>query len=117
MNVEIGKKWINSLRSGEYEQGMGALRINDKYCCLGVLCDLYSKEHNVPWKKDIEEGVYLFNKCTAYLPKKVKTWAGMKSFAGLLSSREMTSLTYLNDVHKMSFEEIADLIEKNIERL
>lgn len=37
--------WIETLRSGSYRQGTGALRISnangpDKYCCMGVSCDM-----------------------------------------------------------------------------
>lgn len=42
---EIKKRWIEALRSGEYEQAIGVLRKTDgvgrqRYCCLGVLCDV-----------------------------------------------------------------------------
>lgn len=41
MNQEIKNQWVAKLRSGEYEQGYNALRSKDnKYCCLGVLCDI-----------------------------------------------------------------------------
>lgn len=35
------QKWVKALRSGEYSQGRDCLRNDEnKYCCLGVLCDL-----------------------------------------------------------------------------
>ena len=34
------EQWIAALRSGGYAQGKGALRRGNKFCCLGVLCDL-----------------------------------------------------------------------------
>lgn len=40
MNKKIKKLWLKALRSGEYKQGKLALRIKNKYCCLGVLCDI-----------------------------------------------------------------------------
>jgi len=40
MNADLKPKWLAALRSGEYEQGQRKLRKNDKYCCLGVLCDI-----------------------------------------------------------------------------
>lgn len=40
--------WIDALRSGKYEQGHLRLRTaDDKYCCLGVVCDLVSKLPNI----------------------------------------------------------------------
>ena len=46
MNQAIKEKWVAALRSGEYQQCTGALcregggRDADKFCCLGVLCDI-----------------------------------------------------------------------------
>lgn len=38
------EEWVVALRSGEYKQGPGALHRGDKFCCLGVLCDLSGGE-------------------------------------------------------------------------
>lgn len=40
MNPEWKKKWVEALRSGKYKQGKEALCFGDKYCCLGVLCEI-----------------------------------------------------------------------------
>ena len=40
--------WIESLFSGEYEQGKGFLCLNNKYCCWGVGCEVTQ----TPYKKD-----------------------------------------------------------------
>jgi hypothetical protein len=32
-------EWLVALESGEFEQGKGFLRRNDKYCCIGVFCE------------------------------------------------------------------------------
>lgn len=37
---EIMREWVRRLRSGGYRQGRNRLRLNDEFCCLGVLCDL-----------------------------------------------------------------------------
>lgn len=34
------RKWVQALRSGEYEQGVGALKSGGKFCCLGVACEI-----------------------------------------------------------------------------
>lgn len=40
MDVELGRKWVDALRSGKYQQGFGSLKTKaGGYCCLGVLCD------------------------------------------------------------------------------
>ena len=44
MNPKVKHKWLTALRSGKYEQGVGALRdvayggSTPLFCCLGVLC-------------------------------------------------------------------------------
>ena len=40
MDAEIKAKWVAALRSGEYQQGQGMLRLDGEFCCLGVLCDV-----------------------------------------------------------------------------
>lgn len=50
MDVELKRKWVEALRSGEYKQGVGYLRDDENhFCCLGVLCDI-SREGT--WKED-----------------------------------------------------------------
>lgn len=44
MKAEIKQKWLEALRSGQYQQGKGVLRDSlDRFCCLGVLCDIVDK--------------------------------------------------------------------------
>lgn len=40
MDIAIKAKWVEALRSGEYQQTQGKLHDNtsNSYCCLGVLC-------------------------------------------------------------------------------
>lgn len=40
MNPEIKKDWVAALRSGQYKQGQNRLHADDRFCCLGVLCDI-----------------------------------------------------------------------------
>lgn len=43
MNADIRQRWLAALQSGKYRQGKGLLRSQtDKYCPLGVLCDLHA---------------------------------------------------------------------------
>ena len=43
MTPEFKSQWIAALRSDKYEQGRGALRTGDAFCCLGVACHLEDK--------------------------------------------------------------------------
>ncbi len=53
MNQRIKEMWVKALKSDEYIQGQGALRkVMDGitgHCCLGVLCDIHSKETGGVW--------------------------------------------------------------------
>lgn len=44
MDTAIKEKWVNALRSGDYDQTQGVLKTLNQdgefhYCCLGVLCE------------------------------------------------------------------------------
>jgi len=116
VNKEVKRKWLKALRSGKYEQGTNSLRINkdDKatYCCLGVLCDLYSKEKGNRWSK-LHDRYPTFMREMSVLPKKVMKWAGIEYTDGgfLYKNGKHDSLMGLNDNGK-SFKQIAKVIEK-----
>lgn len=44
VNRDAIRKWVDALRSGEYEQGTGTLHPDGQYCCLGVACEVYKQE-------------------------------------------------------------------------
>jgi len=84
MNPEVKQKWIDALRSGEYEQGSEKLRSVSGYCCLGVLCDIYAKETNTEWEFRGNEETNLqpmdywyFDDQSEFLPESVMDWAGL----------------------------------------
>ncbi len=86
MNPEVKKKWIDALRSGWYDQGSEKLRSVTGYCCLGVLCDLYTQETKlVGWefrgafKEENTQPTdyWYFDGEGEFLPESVKEWAGL----------------------------------------
>ncbi len=115
MKKELKDKWIAALLSGEYKQVTGFLETPEGNCCLGVLC----RVANIPMQKvtnqclnkfvlpNGEEAVRNFNSgfCDFFkLPICVKD-----------------DLWRMNDGvedcqnQPLSFAEIADYIEKNVE--
>lgn len=126
MNPEVKAKWVDALRSGKYEQSSGQLRSEDGFCCLGVLCDIYGKEKK---KKSFDEyGCFLLGGAehlavgiNQFLPAKVSKWAGIDKsrlhYHDKLEHQVVTSkseaLDDLNDTRKYTFEQIADVIEKD----
>ena len=110
MNEQVKEKWLNALRSGDYQQTRQYLHKEDGFCCLGVLCDLYIKENNEEWKID-ECGDYFYEQYK-YPPLSVIEWSGLVSTNPIVCNGE-TSLGYLND-NGSTFNEIADLIEEHL---
>lgn len=101
MNEEIKTRWVSALQSGEYKQGTGLLHRDDKFCCLGVLCDLHAKETGNLWEGSEHSSHYLY--ALVIPPGEVMEWAGLESDAA-------NNLTQMNDTGT-SFEQIARVIE------
>lgn len=136
MNPEIKRQWVDALRSGEYEQGYGQLRVlsdavgdppSYSYCCLGVLCDLAAKAGVGRWQHiDFYQipphGEY---KEDTVLPYAVRQWAGIDDEGGGKHDYTVTdptdgtekryrdqNLIFLNDEAGLDFNQIADIIER-----
>jgi hypothetical protein len=119
MHKKIANKWVTALRSEKYRKTTAQLckvaeNGNKSWCCLGVLTDLYNKEHK-------QERIEIYAE-DDNLPYSVEVWSGMQSSLGSLSYgvyNSPTSLADLNDCtnSKRSFKRIADIIEKNWEQL
>ena len=121
MKPEIKDAWVAALRSGKYEQGRRTLRsIENKYCCLGVLCDLYVKANpSAVWK--LAGTYYEIHSNGGVLPENVIAWAGVKNSVGgtFISPNESEPISFIdaNDILMYNFNQIADLIEKYADQL
>lgn len=99
------KKWVATLRSGEYKQTKGRLADDFGHCCLGVACELA-----------IEAGVInSYHKEKGSLPSLVKDWLGLRHWSGRYQG-ENRFLANDND-RGQSFSQIADIIESEPEGL
>lgn len=128
MKADIKDRWVNALRSGDYEQGTHCLLSESgSYCCLGVLCDLYMKESNeeVVWETSEDSygdkmKVGSFFGFTTILPKTIMEWAGLNDQSPSVTYVDMAGyggpimLSNLNDEHDASFKELAELIEEQL---
>lgn len=108
MNAEIKQRWVAALRSGEYKQGTGILHRDDKYCCLGVLCDLHAKETDGEWTT-YDDWTYSYLNSVGLLPRTVCAWSGIDY--ELPNENELIAL---NDTKGKDFNEIADFIEEKL---
>ena len=111
MNPQIKQKWVDALRSGEYQQCRGYLRKEDGFCCLGVLCDLYIKENNVEWQHN-EVDDYFYENHSFIPPSSVVEWSGIADSNPFVND-EIDTLGGLND-KGFTFNEIADVIEEHL---
>ena len=131
MHAHIKEAWLQALRSGEYRQGQHALYWGEKYCCLGVLCDLHSKQTGTSWEEAPGcrfEHTYM--SASGLLPPEVVEWAGLDEGSRVLVKvgyrthfdialpipqfgKSEARVSELNDDGK-SFKEIADLVEEYI---
>lgn len=127
MNQEVKAKWLTALRSGDYKQAQGALKDNTGFCCLGVLCDVYDKEHKQDnWTENsIGDGLHINSHG---LPSAtVMKWAGLPTDeTSLGDNNPKTSIPHskyttmrlgvadLNDSGNYNFNQIADIIERDL---
>ena len=137
MNIEIKQRWINALRSGNYKQCYSALKKEDCFCVVGVLCDILKNELNAEWipvsywdviNGDVEYFIYskyvvdrpgMSFESFYYPENSFFKYCGVTEYEGLSNLRVMYKnsrvlLNRLNDSHKLSFDELADLIEENL---
>lgn len=107
-------KLVAALRSGKFEQAHNQLRAGDRFCCLGVACEIYRRETSGgQWS-----GSYFHSENSSGhwldLPAAVANWLG-----GCNSGFDVTiggtedSLANHND-HGRTFAEIADALEQQV---
>lgn len=101
MNFKLKDKWVTALRSGKYEQGSGRLRNGDKFCCLGVLCDVIDPT-----------GWNLLNSWTSHDNHQDNHKVSINVVPDVIQN----VLIKMNDSpsNKRSFNDIADWIESNV---
>ncbi len=121
INKKQFEKWIHALRSGEYKQDTSCLEGGLGFCCLGVACKVL-----IPEKKQTLRASYIEGKsylagsmpedqasAPAWLKKIDKNFSEVmrKNPFTLNDSIQTSYLTALNDRYRLSFDEIADVLE------
>jgi hypothetical protein len=110
MNPEVKAKWIEALRSGKYEQAVGALRQGDGYCCLGVLCDISGLGE---WRTGEDGDTYYAvadQSPITYPSQAILEWSGLNNGNPLTPRGHIANL---ND-GGVAFADIADVIEAHL---
>ena len=109
MDPGVKEKFLKALRSGKYEQGTNCLRTrDDKYCCLGVYCEVVGLE----WDEHPQGDRYTVCGCSSMIPSEHHHQFA-RSDSGNHSSYCCTLLAEMND-NGTPFNEIADWIEEKL---
>lgn len=119
MNREIRDRWIAALRSGKYQQGKYSLRRDERYCCLGVLCELAVQDGIIERYDPLNDHVYDFGdengSSNGALPPTVVRWAGLHDSIPLVRfAGNEHGLASLNDSIGLNFNQIAQIIEQQL---
>jgi len=120
VNKQIAMEWVEALRSGKYEQGEQYLNKDNRFCCLGVLCDILPVEKNILENNIISYGAY---RSITLLKKDVMNYTDISDHFGRPADFNVTingncyqGLSSAND-QGVPFSDIADWIEANYEKL
>jgi hypothetical protein len=105
--TELRTKWIEALRSDEYSQGQGNLKVANcgpdeaaDFCCLGVLCDLVDSNR---WTEK-SEGYFTFEGHSDFPPQEILDLVD-------LTKTQAQELATFNDDDGYRFEDIANFLE------
>lgn len=78
MNQQVKKKWLAKLATTKKARNMMHNTTSDGYCCLGVLCTLFSEETGEGKWKGVNFYPYLRSPGHRnFLPAVVREWAGI----------------------------------------
>lgn len=121
MNRQIRDRWIAALRSGQYEQGQGALNDGGRFCCLGVLCELAVADGVLARKTSGNDSLVRYvvpgdpqQEATGALPPAVRQWAGINGGDGdimMSAGPRRFGVIELNDLDHATFDQIATVVE------
>lgn len=102
MDKKLKAKWIKALRCGRYKQGNGALKVDNEYCCLGVLATIQRCKWN--------DGEPIMKNESVGHQERGRHFYLAPTFAQI-PYRAQKFLGQMNDKGK-TFKEIADYIAK-----
>jgi hypothetical protein len=121
----IKEKWLEGLRSGQFQKGIGQLMTNEgKFCCLGVLQMVVDGQ-----VEHFPDGDSLGLPSSDWLIKHGISFSGA-SVAAIVNTNPLVSaivetesesairtirVPILNDEYQCDFAHIADILEPNIE--
>lgn len=114
----VKRDWLKALRSGKYSQGQDALYdpASKSFCCLGVLCEINGIKRSDMVHMGMPQEVGFGKDATperSEIPKGVEYDANEYAWSVLYNGK-LTPLSVLNDSKRLSFKQIANIIEKRV---
>lgn len=126
--TETQAKILAALRSGEYKQCNDRLHDGERFCALGVICDVYAKEHGLRWDGADDDHFILHSKdgpfredcdpepedCGLLPPRQVAAWAFPEASEQWREPyiTQSSTISTLNDHKLLTLEQIADVLEE-----
>jgi hypothetical protein len=106
--------WLKALMSGKYEKGTGYLQLDNRFCCLGVLCHI----QKLPTRKinrftyyDEEKNLLSCDNPFYSILGRKGTFSGFRINKINNKNDHMESLVEVND-YTNSFDEVIEVIKK-----
>jgi len=121
MDPKVKALWLAWLRDPKNIQGQYKLHRDDRFCCLGGLCDIYLKYKGRKWD-NASANIKSIGDEMNYLPKEVTEWAGwdlpLTNFGNFIPfvmyEGKEVELSILNDREFLPFSKLASLIEEQL---
>lgn len=116
LDLDIKKRWVAGLRSGDYKQGVGVLcevaPQGNRFCCFGVLCDILKLTYLEHHRGDDFGGGGRVVRYYNFNPDRGAVVPG-NQITKDIGPHNVDHLMTMNDTHE-SFDEIADYIEDHL---
>jgi len=82
LKPKVKKRWLSALTSGNYRKAKDSLKHHGRFCCLGVLCDLFDPsgwDAETPYLTPFTNKLYQGQDTTP--PPDVIEWSGLSEIA------------------------------------
>lgn len=115
MKESIKKEWLNELKYAQ--QTTQGLRIGDRFCVMGVLCNEHAIQFKQKWNKYEGDDNWKYLGEYGQTPERVLKWAELPynefNQVPVIYKKKETTLQKLND-EGVSFKELSIIIQEQL---
>ena len=109
MYEQLYQEWIEALESGRYTPAIHSLRVENKFCCLGVLCDVYDQARWVT-----QDDRYYYCGSAGVLPAQLIEELNLRSELGCFKIDDLSpNLQHEMQRYKFRYPDYCSLAELN----